>query len=138
MVCASSTGSSSHRQRCPGGWWPGSEGRQAMRRPSSNSTTWFTRMLPWVSVMVNTSPVAPRARWTSSGHETHRGCEAGYLRVEQVRGEDVLDPPSPGGQDLLVVVAQVAVERGAVGRDAVGPPVLGELFTVALDQGVHP
>ncbi len=37
----SSRGSSSHRHRCPGGSASTSAGRQAILRPSSNSTTWF-------------------------------------------------------------------------------------------------
>ena len=52
------TGSSSHRHRCPGGTRPGSAGRHAMRRPSSNSTTWFSRTLPRVSVIRKTCPTA--------------------------------------------------------------------------------
>ena len=47
---------SSQRHRCPGGSRPGSAGVQAIRRPSSNSTTWFSRMAPLVSIVVNTSP----------------------------------------------------------------------------------
>ena len=45
-----------------GGGDPGSDGRHAMRRPSSNSTTWLSRMPPLVSVIVNASPT-PRTRW---------------------------------------------------------------------------
>ncbi len=37
-----SEGSSSQRHRCPGGSFPTSEGRHAIRRPSSNSTTRFS------------------------------------------------------------------------------------------------
>ena len=36
-------------------------GRQAMRRPSENSTTWFSRVWPFVFVMRNTAP-APVTR----------------------------------------------------------------------------
>jgi hypothetical protein len=49
-VQVSSTGSSSQRHRCPGGRRPDSAGSQAMRRASSNSTTWFSRMLPRVGL----------------------------------------------------------------------------------------
>jgi AraC-like DNA-binding protein len=50
------TGSSSQRHKCPGGSFPGSAGVQAIAWPSANSTTWFSRTSPLVSVIVNTPP----------------------------------------------------------------------------------
>ena len=75
------SGSSAQRHRCPIGAPPGSAGIHAMSRPSSNSTTWFSRTAPLVMVMVNTSPTA-RTRWPPGASDrlslpSQRGCCAG-------------------------------------------------------------
>jgi hypothetical protein len=73
-----SIGSSSQRHRCPGGRLPSSAGVQAMRRPSSNSTTWFSRTLPRVNVITKTSPTAwtrcPVSARARLSFPSQRGC----------------------------------------------------------------
>src|SRR4051812_98584 len=74
-------GSTSHRHRCPIGARPGSAGFHAILRPSTNSTTWFSRTDPMVSVMENTSPTdrtrCPGSALAKLPLPSHSGCRVG-------------------------------------------------------------
>jgi len=72
----------------PGGSCPGSAGFHAMRWPSWNSTTWFSRTLPMVRVMVNTAPMprmrCPTAAAAKLSLPSQRGCCVGSAMSSKI------------------------------------------------------